>query len=152
MDEIEFFVRESNRIEAILRPPTKSELKEAKRFLDLEEVTVYELKRFVSVYEPIAKIRDQAGMNVMIGTHIPIHGGTEVIPALEKVLAGADRVVHPYKTHLQYEMLHPFMDCNGRSGRILWAWQMLKQNRWGGISYGFLHPFYYQALQFGGDQ
>ena len=38
------------------------------------------------------------------------------------------------------------MDGNGRSGRILWAWQMIEHNINPGLSLGFLHTFYYQAL------
>ena len=46
----------------------------------------------------------------------------------------------------RYETLHPFMDGNGRSGRILWAWQMIEHNIAPGLSLGFLHAYYYQTL------
>ena len=52
----------------------------------------------------------------------------------------------PFGIHLRYETLHPFMDGNGRSGRILWAWQMLHHDIAPGIRLGFLHAFYYQTL------
>jgi Fic family protein len=37
------------------------------------------------------------------------------------------------------------MDGNGRSGRAIWLWQMLRQE--GGAPLGFLHHFYYQTLE-----
>jgi len=55
------------------------------------------------------------------------------------VLAHYDRT-HAFEVHLDYEHLHPFTDGNGRSARMLWAWQMRE------FPLGFLHTFYYQAL------
>jgi Fic family protein len=52
----------------------------------------------------------------------------------------------PFAAHVRYEHLHPFTDGNGRSGRAIWAWQMLYQGR-GEIPLGFLHHFYYQSIQ-----
>lgn len=46
----------------------------------------------------------------------------------------------PWEVHIAYEMLHPFTDGNGRSGRMLWAWQMRN------FPLDFLHTFYYQTL------
>ena len=45
-----------------------------------------------------------------------------------------------------YEMLHPFMDGNGRSGRALWAWMMLRLGQ-DPFALLFLHRFYYQTLE-----
>ena len=49
-----------------------------------------------------------------------------------------------WQTHNDYENLHPFTDGNGRSGRMLWAWQM--RNDDDAMARGFLHTFYYQTL------
>ena len=57
-----------------------------------------------------------------------------------------DNDATPYDIHRRYETLHPFMDGNGRSGRILWAWQMIHHDIRPGLSLGFLHAFYYQTL------
>lgn len=134
------FVRESNRIEGIQRGPSAAEIGEFLRFMNLKTVTVEELNRFVSVYQPGAVLRDKAGLDVRVGRHIPPRGGPEIRTRLEGLL---DCCIEsdPHFTHIQYETLHPFTDGNGRSGRMLWAWQMKE------FPLGFLHHFYYQTLQ-----
>lgn len=139
------FVQESNRIEGIHRDPLWNEVYEADRFLHLEEVTVQELEEFVSIYQPGARLRRSPGMNVRVGRHIPPSGGYLIEGILRDLLDDIDAVrVDPWTAHCRYETLHPFTDCNGRSGRILWAWQMGPE---AALDLGFLHAFYYQTLQ-----
>lgn len=135
------FVTESNRIEGIKREPTAKELAEHQRFMALEIVTVEELERFVRIYQPNARLRDQPGLNVRVGNHIPPRGGKEIREKLADLLHRACLLPRPHMHHLEYEALHPFTDGNGRSGRVLWAWQMRD------YPLGFLHHFYYQTLQ-----
>lgn len=136
MYEIDF-ITESNRIEGILRPPTESELTEFERFMDLDRITVEELQHFVSVYQPGAILRDRAGLDVRVGRHIPPRGSPMIRKQLEDLLENS---MTPYERHIAYETIHPFTDGNGRSGRMLWAWQVRD------LSLGFLHRFYYQTL------
>lgn len=140
------FIEESNRIEGIHRAPTKAEVEEFGRFMSLTEVTVDELVKFVSTYQQNAKIRDRPGLDVRVGKYFPPAGGIEIKRALERLLINANSdntASFAYTTHLRYEDLHPFTDCNGRSGRMLWAWQM----GWDNLSLGFLHKWYYMSLQ-----
>ena len=137
------FVSESNKIEGILRPPTRAEIAEHDRFIALEIITIAELEHFVSVYQPDAALRNRKGMDVRIGNYFPMRGGTAIKEALGDLLLNMD--VSPWKKHIEYERLHPFMDCNGRSGRALWAWMMMRQR--GSYYLGFLHHFYYQTLR-----
>lgn len=154
MDSVQFreqlrqFVTESNRIENIHRPPTTDELDASHFFLDLDEVTIKELRHFVLTIAPGKRLRNLDGMNVQVGNHVPPPGGPQIERDLQEIVTLANiGDIHPYDLHVKYETLHPFMDGNGRSGRILWAWQMLNQNRWPGLKLGFLHAFYYQALE-----
>lgn len=140
MSEIERFVTESNRIEGIVRKPTRAELDEHERFMALKVVTVEEMERFVKVYQPDAVLRDRPGLNVRVGGYVPPPGGPEIRERVKALLECCQNI-GPHWTHLEYETIHPFTDGNGRSGRMLWAWQMRE------YPLGFLHHFYYQTLQ-----
>ena len=138
------FITESLMIEGIHREPTDREIECHEWFMRLTVITVDDLKKFVSFYEPEAKLRDMPGMNRKVGDHSPPNGGPHVEYELWDILAalGTDT---PFESHVRYETLHPFTDCNGRSGRALWAWQM---SQWYDRECpSFLHQFYYQSLQ-----
>ncbi len=148
-DELSRFVEESNRIEGIHRKPTEDELRATCDFIELSVVQILDMERLVEVYASGARLREKADMDVQVGRHQPQPGGLMVRHMLKGILTriGNEPFPTPYRMHVAYETLHPFMDGNGRSGRALWAWQMIQQpdNRIG-LGLGFLHAFYYQAL------
>jgi hypothetical protein len=143
------FVRESNRIESIHREPTEPEIQVHQDLIELSLVTPGDLEKFVSIVQPGAVLRDRVGLDVRVGQHCPPRGGPRVANELAELLvqAATCRAVTPRSIHVWYETLHPFTDGNGRSGRALWAWQMLREQRWPGIRLGFLHAYYYQTLE-----
>lgn len=51
----------------------------------------------------------------------------------------------PWTAHARYEKIHPFEDLNGRTGRILWAWSMIRKGH-NPFRLPFLHCYYYQSL------
>ena len=143
MENIQFtnFLVESNKIEGILGIISDLEMAAAEAFLALPMIYVEDLVEFVAVIQPDAMLRDKKHLNVRVGNHRPIAGGPEVRGRLIMLLKKInDNTIDAFNAHLEYEDLHPFTDGNGRSGRILWLWQM------GEAPLGFLHKFYYQTL------
>lgn len=143
MDSIQIatFLKESLEIEGILRLPTLQEIESTLDFLELD-VTVDSVIDLQQVYAPEKPIRDETGMDVRVGTHLPPKGGLHIPMILEKIL----EIMDPWGCHVQFELLHPFMDGNGRVGRTLWAKKMLIQHQ-DPFSLSFLHRFYYQTLE-----
>ena len=140
------FLTESNAIEGIMRPPTDGEVKATVNFLRLSEVKVSNLVHLVEVYAPGHQLRSLVGLDVRVGSYIPPKGGPHILTQLELVIARAHLYSSPWSVHLDYESLHPFTDGNGRSGRALWAWQMVRQDN-DPFALPFLHRFYYQTLK-----
>lgn len=147
MSRIDFreFVIESNRIEGITREPTDAELDITRKFVKGGRPTVDSVCALALVYTSgKGLLREQKGMNVRVGNHVPPEGGPIMISRLAYLLGGLERA-DPFEIHVQYETLHPFLDGNGRTGRALWAWQMWRQNP-EQLDLGFLHAWYYQSL------
>jgi hypothetical protein len=142
--QLERFLRESLKIEGIDRDPTEEELEATQRFLQLEKVTVEDVAALVDVYEPGAVLRTEPGLNVRVGDHVAPAGGPEMYHRLANMLKGMP-TASPLRWHRSYERLHPFSDGNGRSGRALWAWQMVRRRE--GLALGFLHRWYYSTLE-----
>jgi hypothetical protein len=141
---MERFVRESNRIEGILREPLQREIDAHAAFLALRMVTLADLEAFVADIAGVP-LRRVVGQDVRVGGHVPPPGGPVIERELNYLLRDVATGRSPYEVHVDYELLHPFMDGNGRSGRVLWAWQMRDQGQ-DPFSLPFLHRFYYQTL------
>jgi len=154
--QLQLFVMESNKIEGIVRHARKGEIEELERFIALDEVTIDELVKFVKVYEPGAQLRSKESIpNVRIGNHIAPKSGVEIRKSLKMLLFGCNnrRIrTSGFGTHKDYETLHPFTDCNGRSGRALWLWCMRRAYNDDDflviLKRGFLHAWYYDSLSY----
>ena len=96
----------------------------------------------------MSRLRSQAGMDIqVVGDYRPRLGGIEVEMRLVEILLWASvDTINPYTIHHDYEELHPFMDGNGRSGRLLWLWQVLKFNYSYSPDWLFLRAWYYHSL------
>ena len=150
---VEAFVRESNLIEGIARNPTDAEINATGWFLDnlASPLTLEQVCNLQEVYAPGKPIRDRVGMNVRVGNYIAPGGGRNIQIELMYILARLNKAKpgiydNPWQQHLEFERLHPFMDGNGRTGRTLWAWHMLRVGL-DPFALPFLHRFYYQILE-----
>src|SRR6267154_4817348 len=90
-------------------------------------------------------------MNVRVGNYVAPMGGRNIkiemmhiVDKLNKAKLGIHD--NPWKIHVEFEHLHPFMDGNGRTGRAIWAWHMLKLGMYP-FALPFLQRFYYQTLE-----
>lgn len=145
-DLLHAFMVESNRIVGI-HETTLDEVAATRQFIERETVGVDDIRALVSVYQPTAVLRDRPGLNVRVGNHIAPKGGIRIRTKLGDLLYITTLGQHPWVIHQEYETLHPFTDGNGRSGRALWARQMVRQGIRPGLELGFLHAFYYQTLE-----
>lgn len=141
------FLRESDRIEGIRAPISSKKFAAFDRFLN-GPLTLETVCKYQATVAPRRPIRDCAGMDVRVGGHVAPAGGPRIPSALAGILTSVREDpfrYHPFKAHCDFETLHPFMDGNGRTGRAIWAWHMIKI---GGnpFTLGFLHTFYYQTL------
>ena len=147
-DALRRFVTESNEIERIFREPTKDEIDVTREFIQSEVIIVDTMKDLVSVYQPYAQLRDKSGMNVQVGNYVAPPGGSEIVTELrDHLVAVQSGKLSPFESYMRYEDLHPFTDGNGRSGRALWAWRLVRTDyaRWF-EEQGFLKAFHYQTF------
>ena len=147
--QLQAFIRESNRIEGIHRDPLASEIKAHKTLLARKRVKVEHVTALVSACQPDAILRASSSVpSVRVGNHIAPPSGPGIVADLETLLAEiAIKVLTPWAAHVRYETLHPYTDGNGRSGRAVWLWHMtLLGHQRRALAIGFLHNFYYQTL------
>lgn len=149
-NSLAIFVEESFAIEGIQLSPEEftRAIAAHKSLLAKKTLTVAHLTKFVEALEPGAILRDQAGLDVRVGSYVAPSGGSHIADKLKALLnlcamfVGSTEQAFTY--HTQYEALHPFTDCNGRSGRAVWLWMMPPKQR---FQLSFLHAWYYQSLR-----
>ena len=141
------FQKESNLIEEIYNTPYP-EVAALMDFIESPSVWVGSLEKYVKVCQPNAKLRRHHGQDVIVGDYVPPAGGPWVEEELIRICDSVNSLngeYDPYVIHQRYEKLHPFTDCNGRSGRALWAYMMY--DLYGKMPKEFLRTWYFQSLR-----
>jgi hypothetical protein len=108
--QLEAFVRESNRIEGIHRNPTPEEIKAHKTLIARKRVKVEHVTALVAVCQPNAILRASSNIpGVRVGNHIAPPSGPQIVNDLEKLLADISaNAITPWAAHVRYETLHPY--------------------------------------------
>ena len=139
------FAKESNQIEGINSARRHKIHEEAlRKFLQLDHVQIPQLDAFVKKIEPSAFLRTDPKHRVWIGGK-EAPSANESYQMLGGLLCEVENLTKdPWEVHCEYEHIHPFIDGNGRSGRALWLWMMVRRGY--DLRYKFLQMFYYQTL------
>ena len=150
------FIKESNKIEGITEYSQDQQYQAYWDFLELRSITKADILNLASILHTTSidshrskpKLRSKPGMDVRVGSHSPMPGGIEVEMELDILLHLINTTTFDQSdvhwSHQLYEFLHPLTDGNGRTGRAIWAWMMIRCGRQ--VPSSFLHQWYYQSL------
>jgi hypothetical protein len=119
-DWVPDFVRVSNRMAGIDREPTPAEISAHRGLLAANALRVENLEMFVHHIAKGAHVRDNRSDD-------DAPSAAELKAALATiVLAAQKRAASPQRLHRIYTMLNPFTRGNGRCGRALLMWQVMR--------------------------
>lgn len=129
-------IRESNLIEGIDNPAADRRARWAWKYLReqrtiTKEVLLETHRRITYTQLPKGESGHYRRVQVYVGNHKP--PGSLLVPILmtewmEKLLINQN-ALDPIQMHIEFETIHPFIDGNGRTGRMLLWWHELQIGR-----------------------
>ena len=126
-------IRESNLIESIDDPAEDKRSRWAwKWFIQQPKITtevLFELHRRITLKQLQASVRGKyRPCQVWVGRHVPMPPA-EVPVAMNLYLNQLNHhwsIFDPIAMHVEFETIHPFIDGNGRTGRMLLWWHQIQ--------------------------
>ncbi len=125
------FIRESNLIDGVDDPKEDAQSAKAWEYLSSQDKltveVVKETHRLIMINEPMLRPGSFRRQAVWIGGREGVNW--KKIPAwMKRWLKVANLPGIPMTDHVSFEMIHPFIDGNGRTGRMLLNWESLKKD------------------------
>lgn len=128
-DWVPDFVRVSNRMAGITREPTPSEISAHRGLLAANALRVENLEMFVHHVAEGARVRSEACAHAESTDEVTTSAEQLKADLATIVLAAQKQAASPQRLHRIYTMLSPFTDGNGRCGRALLMWQIMRASQ-----------------------
>jgi Fic family protein len=129
------YVRESNAIEGIYDEAEIDRSMVAWEYLEnleakLTHGIICRVQKVITLHQALQPhqrgyYRDLSQTNVTVGNYLPPHYAM-VQGLMDNWLLDYEEL-GPWKAHARFESIHPFVDGNGRTGRMLMWWQELQR-------------------------
>ena len=131
--EVEEFLKESNAIEEVFDDDSLKQARYAWEYLmkqnGLTPGIILKTHKILMLHQNLYPFEKGYFRNVTVYI-----GGQPTINALRVPNEiehwcdeGVELLIDPKKLHIRYEKIHPFVDGNGRTGRMFMNWQRIKR-------------------------
>jgi hypothetical protein len=128
-DWVPDFVRVNNKISGIDRASTPEEVAAHRGLFATNALRVENIEIFVDHIERGARIRDDVEVGIFDnGLAFQVDPTADLATIVTAIRTFA---APPERLHRLYRLLHPFTEGNGRSGRALLMWQVIRRDRSG---------------------
>lgn len=144
IDKYKQFMLESNRIEDEdrINPGDIKAIEFALKGIN-KLSDILELHRLLGEYLKKDWVGKWRTCDVRVGSYAP--PSYYIVPDLMKNYWNRFYLMNSWRAHNEFEKVHPFVDLNGRIGRLVWLNKAVKNGY--DFSIPFLQAFYYQTLQ-----